>query len=130
MITQNNYELGLYNGDIGIVRKDPDTNRLRVWFASSEENEPIRSFNPAYFSSYETAFAMTIHKSQGSEFDRVMVVLPEKTDNLLLSRELLYTGITRAKSSVLLLGTEEALRFGIQRRVERFSGLQKRFSAQ
>jgi exodeoxyribonuclease V alpha subunit len=130
MITQNNYELGLYNGDIGIVRKDSNTNRLRVWFASAEENESVRSFNPAHFSSYETAFAMTIHKSQGSEFDQVMVVLPEKTDNLLLSRELLYTGITRAKSSALLMGTEEALRFGIHRSVERFSGLQKRFSAQ
>ena len=123
MITQNNYELGLFNGDIGIVRKDPVTNKLKVWFEATEKDKPLRSFNPAYLSNCETVFAMTIHKSQGSEFDRVMVVLPDDADNPLLTRELIYTGITRAKESVIIQGSEEALMSGIDRCVMRISGV-------
>jgi exodeoxyribonuclease V alpha subunit len=126
MITQNNYELGLFNGDVGIVRKDPASGRIKVWFEATEQGKPLRSFNTAYLSSCETVFAMTIHKSQGSEFDNVFVLLPEDIDNPLLTRELLYTGITRARQSVIIQGTEEGLLSGIHRRVLRISGVQSR----
>ena len=126
IVTKNNYELGLYNGDIGIIRKEDGSNRLRAWFETSSNNK-LRSFNPAYLSNCETAFAMTIHKSQGSEFNEVMVILPEQTDNQLLSRELLYTGITRARNKVIIMGNENILSTGVAQKVERFSGLQSRF---
>lgn len=128
IITQNNYEIGLFNGDVGIIKKDPDSERYKAWFEGTEKSAEPRPYNPALLSSYETAFAMTIHKSQGSEFLDIMVVMPEKADNPLLTRELLYTGITRARNEVLLLGTEEALELGIAKKVERYSGLQDRFS--
>lgn len=128
IVTQNNYELGLFNGDIGIVRMNPITNRPTVWFEDTQAESPLRSINPAYLSNCETVFAMTIHKSQGSEFNKVMVVLPDRPDNPLLSRELLYTGITRAKEAVCIRGSAEGLNIGISRQVERISGLQTRLS--
>jgi len=128
IITQNNYDTGLYNGDVGIIRKEAGSERYKAWFEASQSSTEPRSFNPALLSSFETAFAMTIHKSQGSEFLDVMVVLPEKADNPLLTRELLYTGITRARRSVLLVGTEAGLVAGLEKKVQRFSGLKGRFS--
>jgi exodeoxyribonuclease V alpha subunit len=71
---------------------------------------------------------MTIHKSQGSEFDEVMVVLPDQTDNRLLTRELIYTGITRARRKVIIHGSEEVIYAGIASSVERSSGLQQRLN--
>ena len=128
IVTQNNYELGLFNGDIGIVRRDPETQQLRVYFEATEAGKPLRSFNPSYLNQCETVFAMTIHKSQGSEFGKVMVVLPDMAENPLLTRELLYTGVTRARGSVLICGSKETLEAGIQRSVVRISGIPSRMN--
>lgn len=126
IITKNNYDLGLFNGDIGIVRKDPATQKFRVYFEPEEKGKPCRSFTPASLSDCETVFAMTIHKSQGSEFDKVMVVMPNQIDNPVLTRELLYTGVTRAKSHAYVMGTEKVLTEGILRQVVRLSGVHER----
>ena len=126
IITKNNYDLGLFNGDIGIVRNDPATQKLRVYFEPEEKGKPCRSFTPASLSDCETVFAMTIHKSQGSEFEKVMVVIPNQIDNPVLTRELLYTGVTRAKSYAYIMGTEKVLKEGVLRQVVRLSGVHER----
>ncbi len=128
MITKNNYDLGLFNGDIGIVRRDADTQKLKVYFEAVEKGMSPRVFSTASISDCETVFAMTIHKSQGSEFEKVMVVLPNQSDNPVLTRELLYTGVTRAKKSAVIMGSEEVFRAGINRQVVRFSGLHQRLT--
>ena len=128
IVTANNYELGLFNGDIGIVRKDSATGQLRVWFEAADPEKVPDSYSPASLNDYETVFAMTIHKSQGSEFDKVMVVLPDKADSPLLTRELLYTGVTRAITQVVIRGSEAALLNGTRRRVSRISGIQTRLT--
>jgi exodeoxyribonuclease V alpha subunit len=126
IVTKNNYELGLFNGDIGVVRLTPDTKRPAVWFEDTTQPGTVRQVNPAFLSECETVFAMTIHKSQGSEFEQVMVVLPDQEDSPLLSRELLYTGVTRAKKNVCICGAKETLEKGISKQVQRISGLQSR----
>lgn len=122
IITRNNYDLGLFNGDIGIVRPD-EKGQLRVWFEA--EGGKLKSVLPAYLSDCETVYAMTIHKSQGSEFSSVMVVLPEGTNNPLLTRELLYTGITRTKESgtLIISGSEETILHTAGAAVKRISGI-------
>ena len=125
MVTKNDYSLGLFNGDVGLVRLD-SSRQLRVWFESSEQDGALRSFHPSAIGSCETAYAMTIHKSQGSEFDRVLVVLPQQEEHRLITRELLYTAITRAREEVLVWGPEAVLRAGIERRIKRISGLEAR----
>ena len=124
MITANEPRLGLYNGDIGMVLPGPD-GRLRVFFPDAGVPGGIRSFLPGRLPPHETVFAMTIHKSQGSEFERVILVLPD-TDATLLTRELLYTGVTRARRIVNLCAGEEVLRMAIGRVVQRNSGLHDR----
>jgi exodeoxyribonuclease V alpha subunit len=116
IVTRNMHQLGLLNGDVGIIRGG------RVWFEVPGENT-LRSFLPAYITEYETVFAMTIHKSQGSEFDNVLIVLPEGTSSQLLTRELLYTGITRAKEQVTILSSEESILHASNATVERVSGI-------
>jgi exodeoxyribonuclease V alpha subunit len=120
MITRNMYDLGLLNGDTGIMRKDASGN-MKVWFEDGQGG--IKSVLPAYLNYSETAFAMTIHKSQGSEFDHVMVILPEGTSNALLTRELLYTGITRAKSSITIQGEMATIEHVVNSCVKRISGI-------
>lgn len=121
IITRNNYELELFNGDVGIVLKEASTLKdLRVYF-SSEDNS-IRSFHPMLIPEYETAYAMTVHKSQGSEFNKVLLILPPY-DLPLLTRELLYTAVTRAKHRVEIWGNEDILKASILRRTIRISGL-------
>lgn len=126
IVTRNNYELSLFNGDIGIVRAD-DGGNLRVWFESVDDG--IRPVVPAFLSNCETVFAMTIHKSQGSEFDKVLVVLPEGTDNPLLTRELLYTAVTRAKQEVVIQGTAATLLHAAGSMVRRISGVNSRINS-
>jgi len=126
MITRNRYDLGLYNGDIGIVRADT-TGVLKVWFDTGDGN--LKSVLPAYLSNYETVFAMTIHKSQGSEFNNVMIVLPEAAAIPLLTRELLYTAITRAKSHLTIVGVETTILQAAQSSVHRISGIQRRMES-
>lgn len=125
IVTRNNYELDLFNGDVGITRKVGD--RYRVWFEGQEGQ--MRDVPAASLSHCETVFAMTIHKSQGSEFDRVLVLLPEGTDTPILTRELLYTGVTRAKQKVLLQAGIDTLLHTTEQRVRRISGVQERLSS-
>ncbi len=120
LITKNNYELGLYNGDIGIARKDEKGN-MKIWFETNEDK--LTSVIPASIDAAETVFAMTIHKSQGSEFDKVMVLLPKQEELALLTRELLYTAVTRAKEYVLIQGTKDGIMDCAGRSVQRGSGL-------
>ncbi len=121
MITQNDYNLGLFNGDSGIVLTDPEAEgELRAFFVSSEGK--IRRYLPSRLPAHETAFAITVHKSQGSEFEQVLLLLPDK-DSPLLTRELLYTGMTRARRRVAIWASENILRAAIARPVNRSSGL-------
>ena len=126
-ITQNDYNLGLFNGDSGIILPDPDAaDELRAFFLSADGK--LRRFLPSRLPQLETAYALTVHKSQGSEFDRLLVILPEK-ETPLLTRELLYTAITRARRSVDLWASEPILRSAIGRQVTRFSGLRDALAA-
>lgn len=122
LITSNDYNLELFNGDIGIIMPVPGaaSDELYVFFPSGS-GEP-RRFLPSRLPEHETVFAMTVHKSQGSEFEEVLLILPDK-DYPVLTSELLYTGITRARQSVLIWGTESVLSASISRRIERTSGL-------
>ena len=120
-ITQNDYNLGLFNGDSGIILPDHEScDELRAFFVSAEGR--LRRFLPTRLPKHETAFAMTVHKSQGSEFKKVLLILPEN-DAPILTRELLYTGLTRAREGVELWASESVLRAAIARRVTRKSGL-------
>ena len=121
MVTQNDYNLALFNGDSGIVLPDPSADgELRAFFLSAEGK--LRRFLPSRLPVHETAFGITVHKSQGSEFASVLLILPEK-DTPILTRELLYTGLTRARNGVELWASEALLRAAITRRVTRTSGL-------
>ncbi len=120
LVTRNEYSLDLFNGDIGICLPDPADGSSKVWFERSDGG--LRSYSPYRLPSCETVFAMTIHKSQGSEFDEVVVVLPEE-DNRILSRELLYTAFTRAKKVVKLAAGRQVFAQALSRKIERCSGL-------
>lgn len=112
MITQNNYQTGLFNGDIGIMLKDQQ-GELKTWFQTLDGN--WQSFPISRLPAHETAWAMTIHKSQGSEFEHVLMVLPD-VETPVLSRELIYTGLTRAKSSLKLATSNDALINGLKQK--------------
>ena len=128
MITENHYSLGLFNGDIGLIWPDGagDDATLLAWFPQGSEG--FRPMAPARLPAHETVYAMTIHKTQGSEFDHIALVLPEQGSQV-LSRELLYTGLTRARESVTVLGTGAVWRAGVQQAVARASGLAGRIVA-
>jgi exodeoxyribonuclease V alpha subunit len=120
MLTANDHTLRLYNGDVGLVLADPHSGgALRVFFATADG---IRRILPSRLPPHETVYAMTVHKSQGSEFDEVVLVLPE-AESRVLTRELLYTGVTRARKRVRLLAGEQRLRAAIARPVLRSTGL-------
>ena len=129
LLTQNDYALGLFNGDIGVVWDDP-TEKVgarveRGFIASAEGGEQARSFSVLQLPGAATAWAMSVHKAQGSEFDTVVVVLPD-SDVRVLSRELLYTAVTRAKKRVIVVGSDETIRLAIGRTARRGSGLAAR----
>lgn len=119
IVTHNDYTLGLFNGDTGLLLPDAK-GKLRAWFP--ESGGGVRGIEPARLPEHETVFAMTVHKSQGSEFSRVLFLLPDRPSPV-LTRELLYTGLTRARESVEVWFAENVLREGIGRRVERNGGL-------
>lgn len=125
LITQNDAVLHLYNGDIGLCISDNENNGLLMVFFLLADGS-IRKISPARLPSCETVFAMTIHKSQGSEFNEVLLLLPE-TINPILTKELIYTGITRARQVVKLLADKTIFLTTIKRKVERSSGLSDRF---
>uniref|UniRef100_A0A831U720 Exodeoxyribonuclease V subunit alpha n=1 Tax=Geobacter metallireducens TaxID=28232 RepID=A0A831U720_GEOME len=123
MVTVNDYALRLFNGDVGITLADPDNpGGLAVFFPCATDG--VRKVSPLRLPSHETVFAMTVHKSQGSEFDRVLMVIPP-VESPVLTRELLYTGITRARTAAGLWCGEAVLRSAVARRVQRRSGLRK-----
>ncbi len=121
MVQGNDYTLGLFNGDVGIAWPDA-AGRLRVFF---ETPEGVRAVHPGRMPAHETVYAMTVHKSQGSEFDEVLLILPRQ-DARVLTRELLYTGITRARRSVELWADAPIVAAAVARRVRRASGLRER----
>lgn len=124
MVTRNDHRLGLYNGDVGVVvRDDDDPDRRRVAFPAT--GGEVRRLAPTRLPDVESVFAMSIHKSQGSQFDRVVVVLPRR-EVPLLTRELVYTGVTRAREHVTVVATPSVLIDALQRRVQRASGLTAR----
>lgn len=138
LITKNDHGMGLYNGDIGITIMDKTTNRLRVVFEATEDagqSEPnsetrgTRSFLPSRLPEHETVYAMTIHKSQGSEFAHTVMVLPDQP-NPVVTRELVYTGITRAKKKLDLYCNQPVLIQAINSPTTRSSGLQSRLEKQ
>jgi exodeoxyribonuclease V alpha subunit len=98
MVTRNDYQLGLSNGDVGVTAADA-RGQLRVFFPAAERDQAPRAIAPVRLPPHVPAYALTVHKSQGSEFERVLLLLPGR-GNPLLSRELLYTGVTRAKRRV------------------------------
>ena len=119
MVTQNNAALQLYNGDIGICLPD-EHGVIKVFFP--RPNESQQGYSPARLPHCETVFAMTIHKSQGSEFEEVCVCLPENRQTI-LTKELLYTAITRAKQRIKLVTTEAIFTATVQASVARITGL-------
>jgi len=121
--TQNDYSLQLFNGDVGIILQDPNRkNALRVYF--KEESGTLRGIALPLLPAHETVFAMTVHKSQGSEFDRVLLILPDQ-DSPLLTRELLYTAITRAREKVEIWGRKDVFGREVKRQITRTSGLEE-----
>jgi exodeoxyribonuclease V alpha subunit len=121
LVTSNDYGLGLYNGDTGVVVAAGDGRRV----AAFEQGGQILTVSPSRLEAVETLFAMTVHKSQGSQFDTVALMLPAP-DSPILTRELLYTAVTRAKRSVIVVGSEESVRTAVERPIARSSGLRRR----
>lgn len=120
IISRNEYNVKLYNGDLGIMRKDPEDGIVRFFTASPDGT--IRKILPSKLPEHETAYALTVHKSQGSEFDNVLLVLPDRISPV-LSRELLYTAVTRARKKIEIYGNEDILRYMINNETKRISGL-------
>jgi len=131
MVTRNDHGLGLYNGDIGICMLDnrtpeeggDETPRLKVYFELPDGS--VKSILPSRVPEHETAYAMTIHKSQGSEFDLTLMILPPDFTPI-LTRELIYTGITRAKNRLMMFCDQSVLKRGVKVRTTRNSGLVSR----
>jgi exodeoxyribonuclease V alpha subunit len=122
LITCNHYPLGLFNGDIGVTLPDTEAadNQLTVFFTG--DNGEVRRFQPYQLPELTTAYAMTVHKSQGSEFDEVLFIMPD-SDFPILTRELIYTALTRARKKISIWGTRSIIRKAIDRQIERASGL-------
>lgn len=120
MITRNDYNLKLFNGDNGIIMADPASGEPVAIFPGPDNR--LRQFLPLRLPQHETAYALTVHKSQGSEFHRVLLVLPDRPSPV-LTRELLYTGITRARQGVELWYEDRGFRAALSRSVRRTSGL-------
>lgn len=126
IITRNDYARGLFNGDVGIALQGAEG--LRVWFELSDRdgNAGLRSFSPRALPAHESAWAITIHRSQGSEYRDVAVVLPPDEDNRVLTRELVYTAISRARSYAEIWATDGSLRAALARPIQRQGGLRER----
>ena len=122
MIRRNDYALRLFNGDVGIALPD-GTGNLAVWFM--KDDKTFRSVSPSRLGIYETSFAMTVHQSQGSEFDEVALLFPEQFYRV-LCRELVYTGITRARDTMTVMAGANVLEQSLQTDSARHSGLADR----
>lgn len=126
IVTRNDYVRGLFNGDVGIALQGADG--LRVWFENSDRDghASLRSYSPRALPSHDTAWAITIHRSQGSEYREVAVVLPPDPAQRILSRELLYTAVSRARERAELWSSAAAVHAAIARPIERQGGLRER----
>ncbi|MEP6483855.1 MAG: exodeoxyribonuclease V subunit alpha [Rudaea sp.] len=126
IITRNDYARDLYNGDVGIALRDGSS--MRVWFESRDRDgaPQLRGFSTRSLPAHEPAWAITIHRSQGSEYGAVAVVLPPQQDHRILSRELVYTAMSRATRSVQLWSTADSLRSAVAQPIHRRGGLRER----
>jgi exodeoxyribonuclease V alpha subunit len=118
-VTEKDYGHGLDNGDSGVVVAHGDAGSVRAVF---ERRGQLLELTPQRLAAVDTVYAMTVHKAQGSQFDQVAVLLPDPSSPI-LTRELLYTAITRARRRLILLGTEETVRTAVERPITRASGL-------
>jgi exodeoxyribonuclease V alpha subunit len=120
IVTRNDYQVGLFNGDVGLYWQGPDG--LAVLFPTPDRG--VRAVAPGRLPPHETVFAMTVHKSQGSEFEHVLVVLPDRPSPV-VTRELLYTAVTRAKTRVTVVGAPDVVQEAAKARIVRASGLRR-----
>ncbi len=127
LVTENDYSLGLFNGDTGVVLRDPETGRLSALLADGA-SERGRDLHLSRLAEVTTAHAMTVHRAQGSQYDEVSVVLPD-LDSRLLTRELFYTAVTRARHTVRVRGSREAVIAAVEQRAVRATGLADRLRA-
>jgi exodeoxyribonuclease V alpha subunit len=125
MVTRNDYGSGLFNGDVGLCLRGAD-GELRVWFEAADGG--ARAFAPAALPAHEPAWAITIHKSQGSEYGEVAVLLPPDPEHRILSRQLLYTALSRARHAVEIWGPRASLENALARAVSRDGGLRDRLA--
>jgi exodeoxyribonuclease V alpha subunit len=125
LVTENDHAIRLYNGDTGVVVTAASSGRPAAAF---ERQGEIVLFSPTRLAAVETVYAMTVHKSQGSQFETAAVLLPDPASPI-LTRELLYTAVTRAQTHLILAGTEEAVRAAVDRPIARASGLRRRLWA-
>jgi exodeoxyribonuclease V alpha subunit len=120
LVTENDYGLRLYNGDTGVIVRSP----TRCAVAAFRRAGSIFEISPRRIAAVDTVHAMTIHKSQGSQFDTVAVVLPEPTSPI-LTRELLYTAVTRAQRRVIVVGSQQSVQTAVVRPIARATGLRE-----
>ena len=120
-MTQNDYGLRLFNGDTGVIVAREAGRKTAVF----ERQGGLLEVSPTRLEAVETVHALTIHKSQGSQVDAVAVILPDPNSRI-LTRELMYTAVTRARNSMIVCGTEEAIRAALQRPIAHASGLEQR----
>ncbi|MFN3411653.1 MAG: exodeoxyribonuclease V subunit alpha, partial [Exilispira sp.] len=123
IITKNNYQLKLFNGDIGIVI--PQEDKLFAYFIENQdENKGQKKIELSNLSNWEPAFCLTVHKSQGSEYDSIVLFLPENVQRYdFITLELIYTAITRAKKDFIIVSTRENLKYILSKKTKRFTGL-------
>jgi exodeoxyribonuclease V alpha subunit len=119
MITRNDYTRNLYNGDVGVVLRQPDG----IYQACFKCSGQVAVFPASGLADWDLAFAMTVHKSQGSEFDDTLLFLPEDPEHRLLTREIIYTAATRASRRLIVYGTAAAFQTALKRKIQRQSGL-------
>lgn len=122
MVTVNDYTHRLFNGDSGICLRDQETDSVKVWFSDYESPDEYRSFSIGELPAHTPVFAMTVHKAQGSGFDEVLLLLPPQ-ENRVLTRELIYTGVTRAKKKCTLWANKSIFAGAIARPTIRMSAL-------
>jgi len=120
IVTENDHALQLYNGDVGVVVKGAE----RPMAAAFERGGDVVTVSPTRLAAVDTVYAMTVHKSQGSQFETVAFLVPS-TESRILTRELLYTAVTRAQERLVVVGPEAAIRLAVQRPIARASGLRQ-----
>jgi exodeoxyribonuclease V alpha subunit len=125
MVTRNSPSLRLANGDVGVVMSSGDT-RIAAFGITDAEGRPLE-LPVSRLEDLETVHALTIHKSQGSEYDHAVVVLPERASRI-VTRELLYTGVTRARKQVTVVGTRDVIQAAIDTPIRRATGLAERLT--